>query len=303
MVCMYHSFLIHSSPDGHLGCFHVLAIINLLYGPVLTSTHDYWKNHRFDYMDLCQQSLCFLICCICFSWASLVTPVIKNLPTNSRDISVSGSIPGEIPPEDLPDPASRGDALEEGMATCSSILAWRISWTEESGRLHSMWLQRVRNNWSNLSHRFVIAFLPRSKCLLISWLQSPSSVILELKKIESATVSTVSPSICHEVMGPDTKIWVFWVSSFKPAFSLSSFTFIKRHDIQNGKWIHSFFKIVYFFFYVSYASTMCCPGLLGCHQGRQWTNSLPPRVLHSSWRSRKEMDRHIFQVSMYLKEK
>ena len=51
--------------------------------------------------------------------------------------------------------------------------------------------------------RFVIAFLPRSKCLLISWLQSPSAVILEPKKIKSVTVTIVSPSICHEVMGPD----------------------------------------------------------------------------------------------------
>ena len=53
------------------------------------------------------------------------------------------------------------------------------------------------------------SFLPRSKHLLISWLQSPSTVILELKKIKSDTVSTVSPSICHEVMGPDAMIFVF----------------------------------------------------------------------------------------------
>ena len=76
--------------------------------------------------------------------------------------------------------------------------------------------------------RLVITFLPRSKCLLISWLQSPSSVILEPKKIKSVTVSTVSPSICHEVMGPDAMILVFWMLSFKPTFSLSSFTFIRR---------------------------------------------------------------------------
>ena len=57
--------------------------------------------------------------------------------------------------------------------------------------------------------RLVITFLPRSKCLLISWLQSPSAVILEPKKIKSATISTVSPSICHEVMGQDAMILVF----------------------------------------------------------------------------------------------
>ena len=60
----------------------------------------------------------------------------------------------------------------------------------------------------NMLSRLVITFLPRSNCLLISWLQSSSAVILELKKIKSATVSTVSPSICHEVMGLDAMILV-----------------------------------------------------------------------------------------------
>ena len=76
--------------------------------------------------------------------------------------------------------------------------------------------------------RLVITFLPRSKCLLISWLQSPSAVILEPKKIKSITVSIISPSICHEVMELDAMILVFWMLSFKPVFSLSSFTFTKR---------------------------------------------------------------------------
>ena len=60
-----------------------------------------------------------------------------------------------------------------------------------------------------LLSRLVIAFLPRSNHLLISWLQSPSAVILETKKIKSVTVSIVYPSICHEVTGPDTMIFVF----------------------------------------------------------------------------------------------
>ena len=54
-----------------------------------------------------------------------------------------------------------------------------------------------------------MTFLPRSKCLLISWLQSPSEVILEPKNIKPVTVSIVSPSISHEVMGPDAMIFVF----------------------------------------------------------------------------------------------
>ena len=61
----------------------------------------------------------------------------------------------------------------------------------------------------NMLSRLIITFLPRSKCLLISWLQSPSAVILEPIKIRSATISTVSPSICHEVMGLDAMILVF----------------------------------------------------------------------------------------------
>ena len=78
----------------------------------------------------------------------------------------------------------------------------------------------------NMLSRLVITFLPRNKHLLISWLQSPSAVILETKKIKFATVSTVSPSICHELMGIDAMILVFWMLSFKPTFhsphSLSS---------------------------------------------------------------------------------
>ena len=80
----------------------------------------------------------------------------------------------------------------------------------------------------NMLPRLVITFLPRSKHLLISWLQSPSAMILEPPKIESDAVCTISPSISHEVMGPDSMIFVFWMLSFKPTFSLSSFTFIKR---------------------------------------------------------------------------
>ena len=66
--------------------------------------------------------------------------------------------------------------------------------------------------------RLVIAFLPRSKHLLISWLQSSSAVILEPKKIKSVTVSIVSSSVCHGVMGPDAMILVFSMLSFKPVF-------------------------------------------------------------------------------------
>ena len=70
-------------------------------------------------------------------------------------------------------------------------------------------VSKVMSLLFNMLSRLVIPFLPRSKCLLISWLQSPSAVILEPEKIKSDTVSTVSPSISHEVMGPDAMILVF----------------------------------------------------------------------------------------------
>ena len=75
--------------------------------------------------------------------------------------------------------------------------------------------------------RFVITFLPNSKQLLISWVQSPSAVILEPKKIKTVTASTFSPSIYHDVIGLDAMILVIWGLSFKPLFSLS-LTLIKR---------------------------------------------------------------------------
>ena len=80
----------------------------------------------------------------------------------------------------------------------------------------------------NMLSKFVIAFLPRSKCLLISRMQSSSAVIFQPKKIKSVTVSIVSPYISHEVMGPVDMILLFLMLSFKQALSLSSITLIKR---------------------------------------------------------------------------
>ena len=84
-------------------------------------------------------------------------------------------------------------------------------------------VSKVMSLLFNMLSRLVTTFLPKRKHLLISWLQSPSAVILEPKKIKSATVS---PTICHEVMGPDAIILAFWMLSFKQLFhsplSLSS---------------------------------------------------------------------------------
>ena len=70
-------------------------------------------------------------------------------------------------------------------------------------------VSEVMSLLSNTLSVLVIAFLLRSKCLLISWLQSPSAVILEPQNVKSLTVYVVSPSVCHEVMGPDAMIFVF----------------------------------------------------------------------------------------------
>ena len=94
------------------------------------------------------------------------------------------------------------------LASLSSVQFSR-SVVPDSLRPHELQHARPPSLLLNMLSRLVIAFLPRSKHLLISWLQSPSAVILEPKKIKSDTVSTVSPSISHEVMGPDAMILVF----------------------------------------------------------------------------------------------
>ena len=70
-------------------------------------------------------------------------------------------------------------------------------------------VDKVMSLLFNMLSRFLTAFLPGSKCLLISWLQSPFAVILEPRKVKSVTVSVVSPSVCHHVIGPDAMIFVF----------------------------------------------------------------------------------------------
>ena len=87
---------------------------------------------------------------------------------------------------------------------------------------------KIMSQIFNMLSRLVIAFLPRSEHLLMSWPQSPQAVILVPRKIKSVIFSIVSPSICHEVMGPAAMILVFWMLRFKPTYSFSSFTLIKR---------------------------------------------------------------------------
>ena len=112
----------------------------------------------------------------------------------------------------------------------------------------------------NTLSRLVITFLPRSKRLLIPWLQSPSVVILEPPKLKS---DTVSPSICHEVMGPDDMIFVFWMLSFKPTFSLSSSLssrgfWVLLHFLPQG-WCHLHIWGDWYFSWLSWFQIVLLP--------------------------------------------
>ena len=118
-----------------------------------------------------------------------------------------------------------------------NLLALRLFYGPTVTSVHDYWKKIDLTMWTfhlsavisllfNMLSLFVIAFLPRSKCLLISWLQSPSAVILKSKKIKSIIASNYSPAIWHEMMGPDTMNLAYQMVSFKPTFSLSSFTII-----------------------------------------------------------------------------
>ena len=94
----------------------------------------------------------------------------------------------------------------------SHIRTWLLE--KPTAVTRQLFVCKVMSLLFNMLSRLVIALLPRSKRLLISWLQSPCAVILEPKKIKSLTVSTVSPSVCHEVMGPDATILSFLNAKF-----------------------------------------------------------------------------------------
>ena len=106
----------------------------------------------------------------------------------------------------------------------------------------------------NMLSRPVMAFLPRRKCLQMSWLQGPSTVILETKKRKSVTASTFPPSICDEMMGPDAMILDFWILSFKPTFyspislssrgSLVSLCFLPLGWYHQHIWGYWYWKVV-----------------------------------------------------------
>ena len=127
--------------------------------------------------------------------------------------------------------SSPAPSLKASVLQCSAFFMVQLShpyMTTGKTKALTRWIlaSKVTSLLFNTLSRSVVAFLPRSKHLLISWPQSPSSMILKPKIIKSLTVSVFAPSFYHEVMGLDAMILVFWMLSFKPTFSLSSFTFI-----------------------------------------------------------------------------
>ena len=124
--------------------------------------------------------------------------------------------------------SSKASILQRSAFFTAQLSHWYMTTEKTIALTRQTFVGKLMSLVFNMLSRLVRAFLPRSRHLLISWLQSPSAVILEPPKIKSDTVPTLSPSISHEVMGPDAMILVFWMLSFKPIFSLSSFTFIQR---------------------------------------------------------------------------
>ena len=116
---------------------------------------------------------------------------------------------------------------------CSAFFLYNLTLTSicDTGKTIALtrwtFVGKVMSLLFNMLSRLIITFLPRSKRLLISWLQSPSAVILEPSKNKVSHCFHCVP-ICHEVMGPDAMILVFRMLSFKPTFSRSSFTFIQK---------------------------------------------------------------------------
>ena len=114
--------------------------------------------------------------------------------------------------------------IQTSLLSNSHICTWLLGKKNITLIIQTFVSKMISLLFFNILSRFAIAFLPKSKCLLISWLQSSSTVILKPKKAKFVTVANFLPSICHEVMGLDAMIFIFLLVSFKLTFLCSSFT-------------------------------------------------------------------------------
>ena len=174
-----------------------------------------------------------------FQWVSSSHQVAKILDfklqhqplqwTPSTDLLYDGLVGSPCSPRDSQE-SSQHHSSKPSVLWCSAFFTVQLSHPHvTTGKTIALtrwtFVDKVMSLLFNMLSQLVITFLPRSKCLLILWLQPPSAVILEPPKMKSATVSTFSPSICHEVMGPDAMILVIWMLSFKPTFLTLLFHF------------------------------------------------------------------------------
>ena len=213
--------------------------------PELVQTHVHWVSHAIQASHLCHPLLLppsIFPSIRVFSSESALHIRWPKYCSFSFNISPSSEHPGPISFRRLVgspcSPRDSQDLLQQG-STKASVL-WHSAFCTvqlshpymNTGKTIALtrWTSvgKVMSLLSNMLSRLVTAFLPRSKRLLISWLQSPYTMIFQPKKLKSLTDSHVSRSICHEVMGPDAMNLVLWMLTFKPVFSLCSFTFIKR---------------------------------------------------------------------------
>ena len=286
---MYHNFLIHSSADRCLDCFQFSSVqlLSLILQPQasLSITHSRRLLKLMSIESVMPSN--HLILCHPLLLPPSIFPTIRVYTNESvlhirwpKYLSFSFSI---SPSEDwfplgwtgwislqskslLQHHSSNASILQ-----CSDLFIGQpshpymtagknIAWTRQ------MFIGKVMSLLFNMLSRLVITFLPRSKRLLISSLQSPSAVILEPKKIKSVTVSIISPSVCHEVMEPDAMILVFWMLSFKPTFSLS-FTVIKRLFYQEALLSRGIFIKRLFFTFCFKGGVICISEVIDISPG------------------------------------
>ena len=163
--------------------------------------------------------------------------------------------------------------LKASVLWCSSFFVVQLSnlYTTTGKNIaltRQTFVGKVKSLLFNILSRFVIAFLPRSKNLLISWLQSLSALILEPKKRKSVSSSTFPLSICHDKIRTDAMILVFWMLSFKPTFSLPLFILIKRlfsSSSLSARIVVSSAYLRLLIFFLAILTPACDSSSLACH--------------------------------------